>query len=216
MTTLYRLTEEVQRMLNGGNEKVASKTSSAEIRLAIMQAANQMLKMELLANEGAGEMIPNGASLATYDGLVAVPYKDVSKITLPFFPIKLPRNLGVYQVFPTASPAAEYIPLQNGQAALIAGNPVLNSLSGNIGYYTAGMDLIFTSDISGATVAVRLIGMDFTQYSDYDPLPLPPEYEMQIKQTVFQLYMAEPISDDLIDPSSSEQRGEKTDDQKQN
>jgi hypothetical protein len=53
-------------------------------------------------------------------------------------------------------------------------------------------------------VTIRLVVLDFTQYSDYDPLPLPPEMEWPIKQEVYKLYMNEQIPDKLVDPGVKE------------
>jgi hypothetical protein len=66
------------------------------------------------------------------------------------------------------------------------------------------MDVIFTKDLTipntSVYVTVRLVILDFALYGDWDPLPLPPEMEWQIKQEVLKLYSIEKIPDKLVEP----------------
>jgi len=151
-----------------------------------------------------GEMIPSGAAIATYEDILVQKWSNTSKITLPAMPLRLPRNIGVYQIFPQSDYFAEFIPMKLEQAGLIRSQGIVSNLSGYIGYETAGLDVIFTKDLTlpntDMYVTVRLVILDFTQYGDWDPLPLPPEMEWQIKQEVVKLYSIEKIPDKLVEP----------------
>lgn len=204
-----RLAEEVQLLLSGGRVGIATKYHINELKLSVCQVANQLLKMEYMSNLAPlQEFIPNGAAIGTYSNNLVTKWSNTSKTLLPAMPIRMPRNLGVYQIFNQSDYFSEFIPLQLGEAAMIRSQGLVNNLSGLIGYETSGLDVIFTQDITilntPVYVTIRMVILDFTQYSDYDPLPLPPEYEWQVKQEVYKLYMNEQIPDKLVDPGVKE------------
>lgn len=208
-TTKTRLAEEILLLLSGGRIGVATKYHINEIKISVCQVANQILKMEYFGNlTPFQEFIPNGAAIATYENNLVVPWSNTSKTTLPAMPIRMPRNIGVYQIFPQADYFSEFIPLELQQAGIIRSQGLVSQLSGFTGYEVSGLDVIFTKDLTAPNVntyvTIRLVILDFTQYSDYDPLPLPPEYEWQIKQEVYKLYMNEEIPDKLVDSGVKE------------
>jgi hypothetical protein len=208
--TIYRLSEEIKNLLDGGLPAVASSISFNEIKIAIGQVANSLLKTEHFnINEQLGESIPNGTVLGLYEGLVVSKYGNTSKCTLPIKPIKLRRNIGIFSIFD--SNGNEFIPMQMGQAFLAKSQRLINDLSGQTGYENFGLEIIFNKDITNypniVTVSARLAIMDISQYSDYEPLPILPEMEWQIKQQVFAMYSQQPIPDKLIDSTVSEDMG---------
>lgn len=208
-TTKARLAEEILLLLSGGRIGVATKYHINEIKISVCQIANQILRTEYFGNlTPLQEFIPNGAMMATYENNLVVPWSNTSKTKLPAMPIRLPRNIGVYQVFSQSDYFSQFIPLQQGEAEMIRSQGLVSDLSGFTGYEVSGLDVIFTKDLTipntNVYVTIKMAILDFTQYSDYDPLPLPPEYEWQIKQQVYQLYMNEQIPDKLVDPGVKE------------
>lgn len=205
--TIFRLAEEVQRLLSGGIIQAASTTSLNELKISIAQVANQLLRAEHFAiNEKMQEKIPNGAVIGLYEGITYSAYGNgKSKATLPIKPLKLPRNMGIFSIFLASQPDKEFIPLQMGQANLIKSQPLVNDMLGQICYENFGMDLVFTKNLSllfpNDTLSMRLAIFDISQYGDYDPLPLTPELEWQIKQEVYKLYSTEKNVDKLVDSS---------------
>jgi hypothetical protein len=207
----YRIAEECMRLLAGGRVGSGSKWHIREIIISVAQVANQLLKIEYMqTNMPMGEMIPSGCCLGQYDNLPAVKYKNVSAITLPVAPIRLPRDMGCFSIFPTDDPSAEFIPLQNGQENLILSQGLLSQIGGSIGYTRYGLLVQLTADITIPNVVVnvsaRLAVLDFTAYNDYAPLPLTADHEWAIKKEVVQLYGGEPIPDKLVDPGVKESR----------
>jgi hypothetical protein len=202
--TIYRISQEISRLLHGGAPGVASQPTINEIKIAVAQVANTLLKTEHLSvNEKLGEKIPNGSVLATYEGIV-------------------PVNMGVFQVFRSQDPYNEFIPLQMGQANLLRSQPVINDILGQVGYENFGMDLILTQDLltlyekaRDREVSLRLVVMDISQLDDYDPLPITPEMEWTIKQEVVKLYSGQPIADKVIDPLTKPYRNIPPNQQKQ-
>lgn len=210
-TTKFRLAEECQRVLAGGNVGSALKFHINELMISVCQVANQLLKMEYMqTNLPMGEMIPGGASIATYEDLPAFKYKNVSAITLPAQPMRLPLNMGYWSIYPSVNPSAEFIPLQNGQAGLILTEPLVSQLGGGIGYEPFGTLIQFNKDITipnqVVNITARLVVLDFSLYDNYTPLPLSADHEWAIKKEVIALYSQEPVPDKLVDPGVKEQR----------
>lgn len=216
-TTLFRLAEEVKRLLDGGDSPIASNTTINEIKISVVQVLHQLLKIDYLKVNGKmNEMIPNGSVLALYENIEVVSSNGKSKSTLPIKPMKLPRNMGVFAIYPKYETNnnyeldKEFIPLQMGQGALLRSQPMINDLLGQVGYENFGMEILYTKDIKALfpdiVVAMRLAIMDISQYGDYDPIPVLPEMEWQIKNEVFKLYSGEPIPDKLVDSSNKEQK----------
>jgi hypothetical protein len=209
-TTKGRLAEEILLVLSGGRIGAGTKFHPNEIKLSIAEVANQLLKMEVMTQDiPMGNMIPSGAAIGTYENNKVSQYGKVSKAKLPCFPLKLPRNMGVYQVID--SNGCELIPMELGQEGLIKSNAILNDLSGFIGYTCAGLDVLLTKDVTVPNTDVfltfRLVVLDFTLYSDWDILPLSPEQEWSIKGEVIKLYGGEPVADKVVDSGNKEQRG---------
>jgi hypothetical protein len=211
VVTIFRLAEEIKRLLDGGDNPAASDISIPEIKIAIGQVANSLLKVDYLqVNTKMAETIPNGAVLGYYSNLTVESWKGKSRVKLPVKPQKLPRDMGVWSVFPSDQPDKEFIPLQMGQWSLLQSQPLLNELLGQVGRETYGDYVVFTKDITipGETVTVdmRLVIMDISQYGDWDILPILPEQEWQIKQEVVKLYSGEPIPDKLVDATTKENK----------
>jgi hypothetical protein len=208
-TTKYRLAEQAVRILNGGEIPVATKVKVQEAMLAVEQVLNKMLKMEYLnVNIPSMELIPNGASIATYEDIPVVQYGTRSKSTLPAMPLKLPRGIGVYQIFDPANMDCPFIPLEMGQLGLLKSQSLINDLLGQVGYEWYGTDIIYTTDLTQPTpitVTMRLVVLDVGQYSDYDILPVPADMEWDVIQEVVKLFSAEPVADKLVDPNSNDQ-----------
>ncbi len=219
--TIYRLAEEILKIVSGGDIQASTNVSINEIKVSIGQVLNQILKTEYFSvNTKSGEAIPNGYCLATYTGIDVTQYGNgKSKATLPIKPMRLPRNMGVYSVYPSGNPDKEFIPLQLGQTSLLQSQPLLNTLLGQVGYEVKGDTIYFTKNLlqgqSSYTIDMQLAIMDVSQYGDYDPLPILPEHEWQIKQEVVKLYSQVGIADMLADATTKQQQNIPLKDQQQ-
>lgn len=227
VVTIYRLAEEILKAISGGEIQAASNVSLAEIKISIGQVINKMLKIDYLSVNGKlGEVIPNGSVLGLYEDIAVSTYQGNKSVsTLPIKPIKLPRNMGVYAIYPKKDGQSnyeldkEFIPLQMGQGGLIKSQPMINDLLGQVGYEVFGNQVVYSKDLKtlfpDIVVAMRLVIMDISEYGDYDPLPVLPEQEWDIKQEVIKLYSQEPTNDMLVDSTSTEQKAIPIKDQKQ-
>lgn len=212
--TIYRISEQCKGLIEGDSSGLATSVSIGELKIACAQVINKMLKVEYLSiNNKMGETIPNGSVLGLYDGILPVSWiTGRSKATLPIKPIKLPRNMGIWSIYRTLDPENEFIPLQMGQYNLLKSQSQINGLLGQIGYEPlGGMDIAFTKDLTSIfpteTLSMRLAILDASQYGDYDPLPLPPEFEFDVITQVVQLYSTQPIPSKVVDGTVKEDKG---------
>lgn len=227
-TTVYRLAEEILKLLTGGDPPAATDISINEMKISIGQVANSLLKTEYFQVNGAtGETIPNGSVLGLYEDIAVESWSGKSRCTLPIKPLKLPRNMGVFAIYPKYRNIdagydldKEFIPLQMGQAGLLKSQLMINDLMGQVGYEVFGNQVIFTKDIKlqypQIVVAMRLAIMDISLYDDYEILPILPEQEWQIKQEVWKMYSQEPIPDKLVDATTKDQKNVPIKQQQQN
>lgn len=227
VVTIARLAEECLRIINGGQIDAATNVTLNEVKISIGQVLNMLLKTEYFSvNLKMGEVIPNGTVLALYEDIAVSTWNGKSQATLPVKPQKLPRNMGVWAVYPKYQSNGnyefdkEFIPLQMGQGGLIKSQPMINDLLGQVGYECFGDKLVFTKDIKSlfpdVVLAMRLAIMDVSQYGDWDALPILPEMEWGIKQEVVKMYAQEPVADSVVDSTTTENRGLPIKEQKQN
>jgi len=226
VTTIYRIAEQTLNLIEGGNPAAADSIDLPELKIACGQVINSLLKTEYFSvNVGMRETIPNGSVLGLYEGIEVFTSNGKSQAVLPIKPLKLPRNMGVWAIYPKYTTSSnydydkEFIPLQMGQGGLIKSQPLINDLLGQVGYECFGDRIIFTKDIKSlypdVVVAMRLAIMDIDQYGDFDALPLLPEQEWQVIQEVVKIYSNQPTANKVIDSSVKEESGVPIQQQKQ-
>jgi len=219
--TLKYLAEGAFSLIEGGDPAAASSISYNELKAYCAAIINRLLKTEYFSvNSKIGETIQNGTVLGLYENIDVVPYGGGrSKSTLPAKPLNLPRNMGVFSVFLMDEPDKEFIPLQMGQFNLLKSQRMINGLLGQIGFEVYGLEVIYSKDLTqifpNKKVAMRLAILDPEQYGDYDILPLPPEYETQIIEEVFKLYMQQPTAGKIVDATVKEDKSFPVNTQKQ-
>lgn len=199
MTTKYKISEQIQRLI-AGNPTIATRVHMNDIKLLVEQVANQLLKADHFAvNMPEGDTIPNNCMVFTYDNVPVTTYKTTrSKASLPSFPISLPRNMGVLHVSKTDAIDEPFIPIPTSLFGIVKPQALLGDLSGLIGYEVAGRDIIFTKNLPGLgvnNVFIRLVGVDLSQLTDYDPLPLSADMEGQVVTQVYNILAQTPPAD---------------------
>ena len=218
--TKYRLAEQAFNLIEGGDPATASSISINELKIACGQVINALIKADYVSvNIGGNEMIPNGGVLGVYENIAVEKWGNLSRALLPIKPLKLPRDIGVFSVYPSGKPDQEFIPLQLGQSSLIKSQAMINDILGQVGRETQGGYVVFTKNLTGLvegiTVDMKLVVMDINQYDDYDLLPVPPELEWEIITQVYKMYSTQPIPDKIVSPTSKEEKGIPTNQQKQ-
>lgn len=224
--TLYRLSEEILKAISGGQIQASTNVSLNEIKIAIGQVCNSLLKVEhFTINMKLGEMIPNGSVLGWYEGIIPASSNGKSKCSLPIKPLKLPRNMGVFGIYPKFYTDGnyeldkEFIPLQMGQGGLLQSQLMINDLLGQVGYEVRGGEVWFTKDLVALfpdiQLGMQLAIMDISQYGDFDLIPILPEQEWQIKQEVIKMYSQVGTADYVVDDSVKAQQDVPIREQKQ-
>jgi hypothetical protein len=198
-TTKYKIAEQVQRLLKG-NPIISARVHMNDIKLLIEQVANQLLKAETLSiNLPEGDSVPPNCMVYTYDNVSVSTYKTTkSKATLPSIPVSLPRNMGVLHVSKVDAIDEPFIPIPTSLYGIVKPQALLGDLSGLIGYEVVGKDIIFTQNLPGMSVNsvyIRLVGVDLSQVTDYELLPLSSDMEAQIVQTVYNILVQTPPAD---------------------
>lgn len=217
LLTRYILAEAAAKIIHGGDIDVASDPSINTLKVAVGQVINKLLKIDYMqSNVPMGELIPNGAVLGLYEGIEVESYNGKSRASLPIKPQKLPRNMGVWAIYPKWEANGDYdldkefIPLQMGQGGLLKSQRLISELLGQVGYEVFGDKVIFTRDLkaisANVTLGMRLVILDIDQYDDWDLLPIPPEMELDVVNAVVAMYKGQGIPDKTVDPAVSEQK----------
>lgn len=217
--TLFRISEQISRILSGGEVAVATMPSVEEIKIAVCQAGNAIIKADYVtASTKLGDTIPNGAVAGLYEDVAVVSLGGgQSKATLPVKPLSLRRGVGVWSIYPKYEtggryqPKDEFIPIQMGQQSLLDSQPMINDLLGLTGYEVVNMDVYFNKDLKllypQIVLAMRLLVLDMEQYSDYDILPLDPAQETAVIGQVLQLYGVQPPENKKVDGTVKQKAG---------
>jgi hypothetical protein len=198
-TTKKKIAEQVQRLLKG-NPIISARIHINDIKLLVEQVSNQLLKADHFSvNMPEGDTIPNNAMIFTYDNVPVTTYKTTkSKCTLPSMPISLPRNVGVLHVSKIDAIDEPFVPIPSSLYGIVKPQSLLGDLSGLIGYEVIGKDIIFTKNLPGISinsVFIRLVGVDLSQLTDYDMLPLSSDMEAQVVQNVYNILVQTPPAD---------------------
>jgi hypothetical protein len=198
-TTKAKISEQIQRMI-AGNPIISGRIHRNDIRLLVEQVANQLLKADYFAvNIPEGDSMPSNCMVFTYDNVPVSTYKTTkSRAILPAIPISLPRNMGVLHVSKTDAIDEPFVPIPTSMYGIIKPQDLLGDLSGLIGYEVVGRDIVFTKNLPGLSinsVFIRLVGVDLSQLTDYDLLPLSADMEAQVVQQVYAILVQAPPAD---------------------
>jgi len=211
-STKYSLGEAVKRRLNGGESKAASWADIREIYKAIEQVANSLLKTDYFkVTMQMGDTVPEGLMVATYENVPIERWRNTARLKLPANYIRLPHGLGVKYIGPqnladgVNDLVSQFIPIPNGHSVLLNGQPMIESLLGDIGYEVDGGYAIFKDDItqppnSITAAVVKLVVADFSTYKEYDYLPIPADMEAPIIEQVYQMFSGQRPPDKSDDP----------------
>jgi len=227
-TTKYKLAEQIQKLVVGGFVPVGIDLTDTEIYEGINQVVNSMLKAEhFTVNGQMGETIPNGSIITEYRLQVENYGINKSRVTLPAMPIKLPRNMGIFQVMGEDTdgypdPNQVFIPCQMGEMNMLRSQrPIISDLGGQGAYEPKGMRLTFNKDLTASGsdpvyVYVNLVLMDISAYEEWDTLPLLPEMEDEVIRRLRERFGIPMIADKLVDDSDKEQANTPIRQQQQN
>lgn len=193
MLTLKFISEQVRSMIEGGDPPQAAKFELGEVKAAVIQTINGLIKAQHFTQTmGGGEYIPDGLVLAEYDNVPVETYKNVSRATLPVMPVSLPVNMGIFHVSRTDNIIDGFIPFQSGQLQMIGEENLISDVLGQISYEPRGKYLIFNKDITTNgiddvinEVYCLLVVKDLSLYTDWEMLPISADMEGTVIEQTF-------------------------------
>lgn len=197
MTTKFKIAEQIQRLIKG-NPVISARIHKNDIKILIEQVSNQLLKADFFAvNTPEGDTIPNNCMVFTYESVPVTTYKTTfSMCKLPAIPISLPRNMGVLQISKTDCIDQPFIPIPTSMTGIFRPSEILADTQ--ISYEVVGGTVIFNKNLPGLninSVYIRLVGVDISQISDYDLLPLSADMEAQVVTQVYNILVQTPPAD---------------------
>jgi hypothetical protein len=192
-TTLYKIAEQAQRRIAGGQPNRDTAVKIQELIIAAQQAYAQIVKINLFENRRAGEYDVNGAFIYTfkdvpvfYDSNLELYYAD-----LPSTYIALPHEMGIAHVSSMKSQFKNFVRVNPNFLSQSYGLKI-SGLLGNKGYwaennkiYFVNMDKLNANDNVLLKLVVALDNIDPYE----DELGVPPEIADQIVQMVFEKYV---------------------------
>ena len=213
MATLFSISQQVMKMLEGSDPASAKKFAMAEVKRFIVQNINSIIKVQHFSEEMAGgEMIPDGTVLGEYDNVAVEPYKNVSRCTLPIMPIKLPMNIGVFHVSKTDDIINGFIPFEAGQLQMLNEEPLISDLLGQVAYEVRGKYLIFNRNITLGDevtkineVYMLLAVKDLSLYGDWDLLPITSSMEVDVIANTYQMLSSQMQQNKKVDVISKQE-----------
>src|SRR5687768_3599058 len=119
MTTLNNLSDQIIRLLSAGPKTRDSKLDKDYIQREIRQITHKLLKAEYFNDKNLGENSINHLCIATYTGIEVQEDEQRNRCyaELPAYPMRLPGNIGIYEVKPYTGDTHEdvaMIPIQSG------------------------------------------------------------------------------------------------------
>ena len=205
-TTKYKIAEQVERLLYK-NPNVSSRVNKDDMMLIIGQLCNKILKADHFSvNMPEGDTIPNNCMIIPFDNIAVETYKTTkSRAELPFIPISLPRNVGVFLVAKSDDIDNPFVPIPTGMWGIINVQDLFGELSELIGYEVKGKYVEFTQDLPGlgiTEVYMLLVGVDFSTLSIYDPIPLSADMEIDVVQEAYKLLIGAPPAERSADSNA--------------
>ena len=209
MITLYTISEQILRILNGGFPSIRSRVIIPEIKLHVAQVANALLKAEYLniTMTLEGGSIPDGALIATYEGISCTRVGTNTKVALPASPMMLPEKIGVWAVYPSGRPDLAFIPVPIDTIYQLNDTQLFSPLN-TILYTFDNKNITIYADLVGMnipTVDLRLCVSDISNMSEHDPLPISAELQSVIVTKVCEILASRVDStrEDSITPEPS-------------
>lgn len=213
MVTKAILTEQILRIISGGNPSDRDRAKKPEIQLAISDVANVLLKTEAV-NTMAAQGMPNvdGLAVATYENVIVSRGVNWDKtrtasVTMPVRPLMLENGMGVQAVYPSGLPHLMFYYIPEGLFGSWMNNRFVSPLHKKLFTYSGGKITIY-DDLFGTaypTVDLKLVVSDISQSGENDPLPILPEHRDAIIGAVVRRFMEEPDTNrretDQLSPS---------------
>ncbi len=194
LTSKYKLAEQAQRIILGGNPTGDREVSIQELILFATQSFSIIVRRTFFEGKSEGESFVNGDFIYSFENV------DVSKdgardeyySSLPETTVTLPYDMGVYQISRMKHQNKAFIPVSNGFNAMHSGMES-SMLEGNIGYYREGDRIYYVNfnDTTGIGKVLMKLIAPIGQVDDEDQVNIPDDIQGEIVQMIVQLYTNE-------------------------
>ncbi len=158
MATLAELTQQVIRIVSGGNQSKDSQLDKREVKLFLVQELNYAIKMEYYSNSSSMDKGVSGQYIATFVQTVLrdnVRSETYIEVPVPYIAIG-GTDKGIKEVSPMNDKEQSYVPTPNGAKNIFRGLPAGN-LEQRVGFYPERSKIYFSVDIMKKGVSkVRL------------------------------------------------------------
>lgn len=204
MTTKYKIAEQVLLRIKGGRPDMATRTDIRDIIVAAGQVINELIGAQFYKTTlPSGETIPDGNVLATYEDVDVLPWKNISRSVLPAIPVQLPRGMGIFSVSNPDNPHDVFVPAQPGQIAMVKSQRLISDVGGLVAYEPYGSYIEYDTNIIATKsinkVRIRLVIQDIDSLGEYDPLPIPANYESMVIESLFERFANQGQADKKTD-----------------
>jgi hypothetical protein len=203
MALLRQLSEQVLKRYKGTVNSEA-KTKLKEVDLMINQLTHALLQAQVLDTYIADELDVPSCLIATYSANAVK--EDSSRgyyyCDLPAYPIMLPRDMGIWEVYDAEDSRTLFIPI-TGNSRQYLSEMSTEYLEGKVGFRVERNKIIFNDNFDGDTdtlIEMKLLINDLDALSESDPYPIPPSMEDVLIETAFEkLLKKEKEIDEVID-----------------
>lgn len=195
MITKNKIAEQIQRLYSrfkAERENTKPVFDLRELYLLIDQSINSVVSLKTMESFSEGRIDIPASSVILYEGEAVVSDGDTSYVDLPIYPIRLPLEMGIWEITPADDPFNVFVPLPRETASLMGGT-IIGALEQLTGFYLEAKNRVrFTKDITQvanggvASVDIRLLVSDLSALAVTDTLPLNANYEILVIQDVLQ------------------------------
>lgn len=135
-TSKYRLAEQSQRLILGGNPTDDREVTTTELMLYVEQCLGQLVKLNYFQNKQEGESTVNGDFIYSFEdvGVKQDEAKSLFYSELPATSMALPHDMGVYGISCMKDQRNAFVRVPNGFMSLYNGLASSN-LEGRQGYF---------------------------------------------------------------------------------
>lgn len=201
-----QITDRVLKVLQGAPYSQDVRVTRGQAREAVLQALNRLLRMRALEPQVFGHVqVPACAEVRVTANVQEEGGR--AYVTLPYHPLTLPKDMGVFGVYSTEDPFNPFIPIPTGWGFALAGithNKMAAVLDTMTCYERHGDRLYFNKPAAdiGTQVTLVLLGQDMAAVSDEQLLPMSVDMEEEVVRSAVELLLATRPVDERGDDSS--------------
>lgn len=216
INTLATLSQQIIRVVSGGDQSKDSQLDIREVSLYVGQTIEEFIKRDMLSDykEGLKTGDPHIPSnyIATFRNLPVIVDEETAQwyVEIPSSYLSLPNNLGIYQVSGMKNIRKPFVISDSGSIGIYDGLPS-SYLEGRVECYVEGLRMYFNCNArqKGITkVLMKIITGNPSNLGLNDPLPLSPSEAKEIVKEGVILFSSKGIQDKFNDNAELNARNE--------